>query len=52
MDVNDNPPRFLKDEVEVEVVEEDSSHLPATIYKVGVKEMNTQRVSTGVKASD
>ena len=34
VDVNDNPPHFLQEDMTVTVVEEDDQHLPATIFKV------------------
>lgn len=38
VDVNDNPPHFLEEEMTVTVVEEDDKHLPATIFKVSEDE--------------
>lgn len=43
VDVNDNPPHFLEEEMTVTVVEEDDSHLPANIFKVSENEWTVKQ---------
>ncbi|KAK7080331.1 Cadherin, partial [Halocaridina rubra] len=40
-DVNDNPPEFLESDLQVSLVEEESSHLPATIVKVEARDIDS-----------
>ncbi|XP_045131274.1 putative neural-cadherin 2 isoform X2 [Portunus trituberculatus] len=40
VDVNDNPPHFLQDDMVVTIVEEDDQHLPATIFKVEAEDQD------------